>query len=505
MKPIVFVIMLFSLASCIDGNVSSNQNFSGTTVQVSTADYNSLNIEQQYQLTNKLLATLYKGKPVSDFFELKEGLSTPVKKQAKNDIDAIRNQLSKNESYYDSFLGLINQRYFYDDRRKKNTRAYPMTVLYEMPLSKQYYNRWMAYILANTILFSPAYELESVDFTDVESVYNNLVFMLDNNKSIAEITYAHVISEENWRRFRSPEDNTREMMEIFLHQFKDDEVPKASTACKNWYLSNGSEGYQLRKGLNANNQPQLSLLGRNDIVSCLDFYRALSQHPNLIPNIASVLVNQFFYNAPLAQRQQLVSQLLSTNPRTFKQLFDGIIFSKEYLFDSSRTKSYEETVLGTGAKINWYAGRDFFYNLNDDRAGDTPVDLSEIKQNPFSYKLGRKASPPLDSLSFAYYHKSVREQLLMDRRTTSDPSNTTDNGWQTFFINNSDVDRLSDQDFIHYLFLSVLSRKATGEELAALEKVFNDNNIGINRLKRTNIVLDYISRLSEMYFYKKIL
>ncbi|MBW2468110.1 MAG: hypothetical protein JRE62_02360, partial [Deltaproteobacteria bacterium] len=56
------------------------------------------------------------------------------------------------------------------------------------------------------------------------------------DNSIRQIVYDHMVSQENWRRFRSPEDNTREMMEIFLKRFNDAEVPLAAMACKNWSL-----------------------------------------------------------------------------------------------------------------------------------------------------------------------------------------------------------------------------------------------------------------------------
>lgn len=91
-----------------------------------------------------------------------------------------------------------------------------------------------------------------------------------------------MISQENWRRFRSPEDNTREMIEIFLGLFDQDaEVPKASIACKNWSLTDDEQGYQLVIGFDENTEPQ-EVLGAA-ILSCYDFYQAVAQHPLLIP------------------------------------------------------------------------------------------------------------------------------------------------------------------------------------------------------------------------------
>ena len=499
MKIVITALLVISLWGCVESSVDTNEQSEPAVTTTDLTTTENLSVESEYQVVNKLLGTLYKGTPVQDFFNIKEGLEQPVVNDQAVSIEAIRLQLESPDEYYSSYIERVNDKYFYDEGRLRNTRSYPMAVLYELPLSTQYYSRWMAYFLTNTILFSPGYELESVDHTDVESVYNNLVFMLDENRTTAEIIYSHMISEENWRRFRSPEDNTREMMEIYLHQFIDDEVPKASTACQNWYLTDGNEGYQLRKGLNINSTPQQSLLGHDDIVSCNDFYKALSEHPNLIPNITRILVSHLFAGTSASDQSLFTERLLASNPTTFKEIFDKILFSEEYLLGSSRTKTYEETVLGTASRMDWYAGRDFFYNLTDGNPGDTPTDLSEINQNPLSYKLGRSVETPLDSLSFAYYHKSVRDQLLLDRRTSTDPSYTYDGGWRSGFIEGDELNILSDQDFVRYLFLSVLARQATAEEIADLENLFVELETEGNRLEMAMISLDYFSRLSELY------
>ena len=88
-----------------------------------------------------------------------------------------------------------------------------------------------------------------------------------------------------------------------------------------------------------------------------------------------------------------------------------------------------------------------------------------MKQSPLTYKLGQPVGVPLDTLSFSYYHKSVREKLLLDRKT--DDFNNKDGGWQSSLI---DVNYEGDE-FIDYLFLSVLSRKARQEELDTLNQI----------------------------------
>ena len=119
-----------------------------------------------------------------------------------------------------------------------------------------------------------------------------------------------------------------------------------------------------------------------------------------------------------------------------------------------------------------------------------------------TYKLGKPVAIPLDTLSFSYYHKAIRERLLLDRK--NDPFNDHDGGWQVEFI---EVDEDGD-DYIDYLFMAILSRHATPEELAELVQIMEDRGYGYDRkgreMHRAMIVLDYISRLPELYYMQAI-
>jgi hypothetical protein len=113
-----------------------------------------------------------------------------------------------------------------------------------------------------------------------------------------------------------------------------------------------------------------------------------------------------------------------------------------------------------------------------------------------TYKLGRQRTVPLDTLSFAFYHKAIRERLLVDRK--GNPDNDNDGGWQESLL---DVDLVQD-DFIDYLFLAVVSRKASEQELDELNTIIADRGYNRNdrKMQQAMIVLDYLSRLSELYF-----
>lgn len=120
-------------------------------------------------------------------------------------------------------------------------------------LDRNFINHWMIYIITQTILFSPAFELSSVSTPDVYRVYNRLYKNQKNEKGMRYTTFTHMQSNENWRRFRSPEDNGREMLEIYLLDDRDESVPIVAQALQNWRLSR--QGDTLIVGLNDNTEP----------------------------------------------------------------------------------------------------------------------------------------------------------------------------------------------------------------------------------------------------------
>jgi len=84
-----------------------------------------------------------------------------------------------------------------------------------------------------------------------------------------------------------------------------------------------------------------------------------------------------------------------------------------------------------------------------------------------------------------------------------------DSGWDVSFIDKSIPNTSTPSSFIEYLFLTLLSRYPTQEELNmlldySLEKGYENVTIINNRQNIALIVLEYISRLTELYAYKTI-
>ncbi len=466
----------------------------GEAAALSSSEYQQLSAEAQYTVANRLMSTLYKGVPVDAFFDLKQGLASPRVGDGDDFINRTATKMTQELADPGKYLAQLGGNYSFTSRISQEM---PIALMYDLPISRDHFTHWMAYNLSNTILFSPALEMESADYFDVHRVYSKLVSRINANMDIREIIYQHMISQENWRRFRSPEDNTREMIEIYLGLFdQDDQVPKASQACQNWYLTGDNQDYQLVITLNENIVPQ-KVLGQW-INNCFDFYRVVSNHPKVIARMVNVLVDHFFVDMAQDKRAVLVQSIVDSNPTRFEHIFTAIIFSREYLLNSDRPKRVEETFFNIADKVTWRPRQDFFRRLNDPSGGSSFPTMSQMRQPSMTLKLGRWAFQPLDSLSFSYYHKLVREQLLIRYSSSDDNSNS----WGLSFIEKASD--LTDEDFIHYLFLSSVGRKAYAEEITTLSEVISNRNYLNNRPNQARIIFDYVSRLPETYFNNSI-
>ncbi len=505
----VFLVTAFSLFACGDGssssvnsnagtstgnNTSSNypSSFTASNLELSAGEFEALSVADKYEIINKLKGALYKGTAAADFFDLTNGLEPLVMNNSAQGIADVKSALRHPMADKRAVLARIDDKYIFQDQARP--MQYPLAMLYEFPISWDYFAVWMAYRLSNTILFSPALELETCDYTDIQKVFQRLVSMIENGDSIQDIVYEHMTSQENWRRFRSPEDNTREMMEIFLARFMDEEVPLASLACRNWSLTDKPEGYQLVVGFDENTEPQEIL--DTTVTTCTEFYHAVAGHADLIPRITSILVDLFLTDAPSEVRQRVVDTIVSENPVAFQDIFIPILFSREFLMDTERPGHLEERFFNIAHRISWWANAYFFKYMNYAYSSSSYPSLKNMRQAAFTYKLGRTAEVPLDTLSFSYFHKSIRERLLLDRK--KDPLNINDGGWQMDFI---DV-QLENDDFIKYIFLAVISRLPTEVELTTLRQIIEDRGYTLEKhsVHRAMIIMDYLSRLSETYY-----
>lgn len=555
--------------------------------ELSKAEYDALNDEQKYQVANKLLGTMFKGVPVDEFFDISNGMQNLTLKSGNNFFSntkvSMTNELTQDKR---NELGVIIAGY--DDVGDENDvdglfninvgaseDSWPKDLalgrINQYPISKDMFDHWVAYVLVNTILFSPAEEIDSASERDVQKVYYKLVDDLRANKTIQQVIARHQRTQENWRRFRPPEDNTREMIEIYLGLFdRDEDVPRASIACQDLYLSDEDDGYELLTNSFFNTEPQYVL--DTFVTTCGDFYDVVANHPLVVPRMVTVIVDYLFNTRPGDERAAIIDTVLSGGPSTFQDIFKSIVFSKEYLTNTERPLSFEENFFNISKRLDWEPHSDLLQDITDE---NSTMSIKQMDWPSMSNKLGRLAGVPLDSLSFANYHRAMRDALYLDGDSGDNCVAVNNNNtppttvqqcrscggneckWKygmgleekseptelpidpvtqevtateqqqsvyNFELANYNrynerferVQALSLNDFIDYVFMSALSRRASGVEKTDLLAMFvaknyvEDDGEGNQVMdendysEATQLMLDYVSRLEEAYYSLKI-
>lgn len=432
--------------------------------QLSNDKFNTLGAAQKLQVANTLLSTLFFGYPQEELQE---------KIDSDNFIAGIRSGMEEertDKAWLESYI--LDE----DKFRQYSSYSEPQAInilsrFYAMKdLDSYFLKNWVAYILTQTIMFSPAYELSTTHTPNISRVYNRIVTFLNEEGGMRYITYIHMMSEDNWRRFRSPEDNGREMLEIYQFDMDDTHVPIAGKALQNWKLNTNSD--TLEVGLNQNTKP-LNLFGTT-IYNGDDFYRELVKADLFTKGVTQRLVDFFFPETSRAKKQQITDSIVSSGPETWQDILLQIVFSEEYLLHNNRAKSAEETFFSLAKKMDYKHKDSTFYYFKEN--------LENMHQATMKYKLGKLERVPQDTLSFAHYHKFIREQVLLNRSNPDaidDYGSWSRPGWSDSFIafDNFDYDSNSDtvslDAFVHYLFKTTVARKATSEEL----KLFRDHMI----------------------------
>lgn len=469
--------------------------------------FNQLSAEQRLWVADKLLTTMFYGMPIKQLqTEIESGafISRVQAKLAKtvNPVAELETQLNDTGPDDETFN-------FYDSNGGAAEVAKILARFYLYPeLDQAYLQHWMAYVLTSNIMFSPAYELASSHAPNVDRVYNRLVRNMRDEATMGYSTYLHMTSDDNWRRFRSPEDNGREMMEIYLFDFDDTHVPIAGKALKNWRLDRDHDTLVI--GLDENEEP-LSLFNTT-IYNGDDFYSALVQDSAFIPGLSRRLVEVYFSTMTKAQQDDIVAKLVASQPKRWQDLLLQIVMSEAYLLNADKPKSAEEVFLSNAKKLQFQHNRGFFPYFASY--------LTKMNQASMRYKLGKYSEVPLDTQSFITYHKFVREQLLLRYKAS------WSSGWsvETLAPDSlfSDVSAFEYSQMVETLirsvFLTVIARPPTDAELTMLRdhmikpngkyespfRIFNDNDDTSGRLRTILTTMEYLSRLTETYRFKKV-
>ncbi|MDH5516596.1 MAG: hypothetical protein OEY36_02095 [Gammaproteobacteria bacterium] len=533
--PLTLLAVLFGCqpnnpADSLPVNDLFQNSVSGTAAPLSSAEFNSLTPVQQYRVANKLLGTMFRGVSVNDFFDLSQGMDNLTLKDPDflntiavkliTALPTVDDNLSPGQLSIDDYkntigrLGSINSLFSISELSRGAPQQVALAHTTQLPLSSDSFNNWIAYILANSILFSPAEEIDSTSALDTQAVYNRLVDQLTSGSSIASMILSHEQSPQNWRRFRSPEDNTREMIEIYLGVFvpepdgsAENDVVNASIACQHLYLTDGEDGlpiYQLVSNGNYNTNDVLVL--QTYITSCDDFYSLVAQHPKAMPRMVATIVETLMLDRSGADRALMIESISNANPQTFQEIFSAVIFSKEYLLYTERAKSFEENFYNMSARLKYKLPANHFVRTAacSQNNGCTNIQtfLGNMNWPSMTNKLGRLAGVPLDTLSFAHYHRGFRESMIIDTSDYSAGLISNPDSVQPDLeaVNDSIIDSglvtsMNDTDYLKYLFLSMLERLPESDEVAQLTPLMAGQS------QSARIVLDYISRLPEQYYF----
>lgn len=544
MKQLLSFLLILPLIGCKPGLPSdrSSQQIdffpTGTAKALSQADFDTLSPDERYRVANKLLATFYKGMPVDDFFDLSASLNSQTIKASSfinNTRTALLSDLStEQQQAVDSVVFGIDAngnavpnaaKYVFDSQQAKQE---PLARIVEYPVSRNMFAVWMAHFLANTILFSPAYEMESTNLNDVQRIMVALERDILAGKTVREIVRSHLPTISRWRVSRSPENHALEAYELYLGLFETEEDSrKGGIACKNFFLTDEDNGYELSQTRFANSD-LLIILENYFVTDCDDVYQAIAGHPLLIPRVTEVVVNYLMSENTAAQRLAVVESIVSSGAENFEQIFKGVIFSQEYLLNTERPRSAEESLFSLLARLRWSADTDrgeidnnIFRNLTS--RNFTQLYMNGMGWASMDYKIGRPPAVPMDGLSFANYHKSMRERVFFEGNAYSgaDTDHPGEGGLVYKSGTQEALTHLANKpldQIIDFYFMTALSRRAiTAEKTELIRHVVDDRFLarveadGVTRLVNDNrlddlgvIVFDYISRLPEFYYFRRM-
>jgi hypothetical protein len=568
------LIAVFAMIGCSPKSPEESAGVSGPVLQhgftLTQQEFDALAPETQFMVANKALSTMYRGLPADEFFDLSQGLDTPVIQQTRfiEDLQvSLHEPLSGTSAaeYQKRINGVdddpatvdvdesFSARFSLDD---DHPHQKIMAKIQTYPVSYDLFVNWMSYFLANTIMFSPAVEMDAPDKDDTTRVLNYLKSRIYKDDSVRDIISGWLGNPSRWRVSRSPENHALEMFELYLGKFNDTAEDQLNTlnggiVCSEYNLTDESNGYELIPVEDF--IPETVRVFDKYITYCDELYSLVAGHPLLMPRVTEVIVNYFLDGSTSEAKASLINDVLATGPESFKDIFLAIIFSEEFLLRSERPKTFEENTFGFLHSMHW-SPRANSGNL-DERIIDVMLDSSSNSSTmavhnmgwaAMDYKIGRTPFLPLDVLSFATYHKGIRESVLLQNRAFDGRSHPTEKSFTEDAANprqppfpiydgafykagtedlKESLEALTASEFVDFVFLNALGRKALSEEKSAfLVEAGQDNrdyirldDDGVLQLRRSGsgdtlyeywtddfaeIMLDYISRLPEFYYFK---
>ena len=83
-------------------------------------------------------------------------------------------------------------------------------------------------------------------------------------------------------------------------------------------------------------------------------YDVVAGHSFIIPRAIEVIINYFFPGQGLKEKRLAVSRaIIEAQPQTYEEIFTAILFSREYLLNVQRPKSFEENFFPLLDTLKW--------------------------------------------------------------------------------------------------------------------------------------------------------
>jgi len=239
-----------------------------------------------------------------------------------------------------------------------------------------------------------------------------------------------------------------------------------------------------------------------------DFFRMVTEHPDFMPTVVARIVDYFFPTMSEDERASIAEKILEDRPETFQQIFAQILFSKKYLFESDKVKSVEEIFYPMTQALPYHVIKNSWNWAWAPSIKGLAAAMDLSNQKSMWNKLGRDNDLPTDTLSMNYLHQFVRSGILLAQ--CDNPESEFNEGIVFSWLDER-LDDTTMESYVDGIFLEVLGRHAKDTEKTTLvdlakragwDEKFREHSW--QRFKLSKLVRDYISRLSEVYRYKRI-
>ncbi|WP_086481412.1 hypothetical protein [Oceanospirillum sanctuarii] len=333
-----------------------------------------------------------------------DGTSAPLTKKAKQmlylpadmDVYDLKSQSSRSVAGFNEHSYEKN-RYYLDSNRPEHNLLFHL-LFNARPdstdFSKEYFDLWITYQLLNSFVLAMGDELDTVSSARINTHIEKIRTAVEQNRSVKEIMLDYFMADIFWARFRSPEDNGREVFEIYLGDFRDEIVPPAAKILQN-YSFNEDQGTLEIDSFNRNSE--LQHIDGAQLTTPYQLYSYVVNHGEFMTHIYKHIVKALYgYEA-----SDVINSMSSKGLSTFRDIYIEAL-THTSLEKVKRAKFPEEILFPALKSFNAHLRRDDIRELANISA--------QIGSQPLFSKLERRA-PDWNSLNTALMSAFVDSRI----------------------------------------------------------------------------------------------